>query len=830
MKIKIVLASVLVLLLRSASAQTELVVNGGFESNAVAPWQFVQVVPGAQVFNDPPKARSGSSYLSMGNNGNADQAVFQTVTIPTNAVLASLGFYWNVASGDASDTLYVMIVNANQVAVTNVATISGAEAGLGYQFAGFDMKPFIGQTVEIYFRLITGAFSTFRIDDVSLVYATAADFPVNDDFTNRIVLPATNSITVNANNTLATQEPGEPDHAGDAGGRSVWWSWTSPTNGAVIITTAGSLFDTVLAVYTGTVLSNLTTIAANDDDNSDPRNPLLTSRVKFAATAGVTYQIAVDGVGNASSQVVLNLNFQPDTKSPTVSITSPAANAKLTNSTVVVQGKAADDLGVALVQIRLENAGGTNEYQSAIGTNTWTATVTNLMPGLNTVRARAFDASSNVSATVTRSFNYVIVSPLTLTVSGNGTVTPNLNGQLLQVGANFTVTAKPGVGFIFAGWTIGVAADNPKLTFTMQSNLVLQANFIPNPFLPAVGTYQGLFYDTNTLAHQSAGLLTAKLSGSGGFSGKLLSAGKSYSLSGHFSATGFSSNLVSRSGLSPLTVLLQLDLVGADSMTGQVSDGTWIAGLAANRSTFNAMTNPAPQAGRYTFAIPPIADSLDDPGGAGFGSVTVTAAGAVQVSGVLGDGTKITQSAILSKDGQWAFYVPLYSGNGSDFGWQTFFSMPFPPGGEDFSGEAKWTKLPQPASKFYPGGFTNLSFLGGSRYSFTNGVPILNFTNGLVLLANGDDLAESFSNRIVFATNVVINLETNNLIVTITPASGLFKGTVVDPFTGRKLSFQGILVQHMFDAGEGFFLGTNRTGLFFLGPIPGRRGGVVGGF
>jgi hypothetical protein len=98
------------------------------------------------------------------------------------------------------------------------------------------------------------------------------------------------------------------------------------------------------------------------------------------------------------------------------------------------------------------------------------------------------------------------------------------------------------------------------------------------------------------------------------------------------------------------------------------------------------------------------------------------------------------------------------------------------------------------------------------------------------LLANGDDLAESFSNRIVFATNVVINLETNNLIVTITPASGLFKGTVVDPFTGRKLSFQGILVQHMFDAGEGFFLGTNRTGLFFLGPIPGRRGGVVGGF
>src|SRR5262249_41735464 len=163
------------------------------------------------------------------------------------------------------------------------------------------------------------------------------------------------------------------------------------------------------------------------------RNPLTTSRVKFGASVGTAYQIAVDGFGGDSGFVVLNVSFQPDTKPPTASITSPAANAKLTNSTVLVQGKASDDLGVALVQIRLENAAGTNDYQSATGTNTWSATVTNLIPGLNTVRVRAFDTSSNVSATVTRTFNRIIVSPLTLIITNNGTVTPNLNGQLLEV-------------------------------------------------------------------------------------------------------------------------------------------------------------------------------------------------------------------------------------------------------------------------------------------------------------------------------------------------------------------------------------------------------------
>ena len=77
---------------------------------------------------------------------------------------------------------------------------------------------------------------------------------------------------------------------------------------------------------------------------------------------------------------------------------------------------------------------------------------------------------------------------------GSGTVSPNQNGQLLAVGSSFTVTAKPASSaYVFDGWTGDVVSGLAKLTFVMQSNLVLQANFITNPFIPAAGNFQGLF-------------------------------------------------------------------------------------------------------------------------------------------------------------------------------------------------------------------------------------------------------------------------------------------------------------------------------------------------
>lgn len=118
------------------------------------------------------------------------------------------------------------------------------------------------------------------------------DVPVvtpGDDFTNRVsVTGFSNSIS--GTNLLATRELGEPWHAGRFGSNSVWYSWAAPASGIATFRSVGSSFDTLLAVYSGTNLSSLQTVASDED-----RGGFLTSQVMFNAVSNETYQIAVDG-------------------------------------------------------------------------------------------------------------------------------------------------------------------------------------------------------------------------------------------------------------------------------------------------------------------------------------------------------------------------------------------------------------------------------------------------------------------------------------------------------------------------------------------------------
>jgi hypothetical protein len=112
----------------------------------------------------------------------------------------------------------------------------------------------------------------------------------NDNFVNRATLLGAAG-TVSGVNICASKEGGEPNHAGNAGGHSVWYRWVAPRNGAALFTTEGSRFDTLLAVYTGTGLGDLTLVAENDDVGGGANY----SSVSFPVSAGVEYFIAVDG-------------------------------------------------------------------------------------------------------------------------------------------------------------------------------------------------------------------------------------------------------------------------------------------------------------------------------------------------------------------------------------------------------------------------------------------------------------------------------------------------------------------------------------------------------
>jgi hypothetical protein len=109
---------------------------------------------------------------------------------------------------------------------------------------------------------------------------------------------------VTGTNVGATQEAGEPIHEENYYDPSVWYQWTAPTSGGVTIDTAGSGFNTVVAVYTGTAVNALTRVTSTRVATNQEKR-------YFRAAAGVTYRIAVDGRGAQQGAFTLKLNEIP---------------------------------------------------------------------------------------------------------------------------------------------------------------------------------------------------------------------------------------------------------------------------------------------------------------------------------------------------------------------------------------------------------------------------------------------------------------------------------------------------------------------------------------
>jgi hypothetical protein len=129
--------------------------------------------------------------------------------------------------------------------------------------------------------------------------STAVTPPPNDNFSaGQTIAGCTGSVS--GTNVGATRESGEPNHepSGNGGQHSVWYNWQAPSSGSVTFTTAGSGFDTVLAAYTGSAVSSLSSLAKNDDVNPGVDT---SSTITFSATAGVVYRIAVDGFNNSGT-------------------------------------------------------------------------------------------------------------------------------------------------------------------------------------------------------------------------------------------------------------------------------------------------------------------------------------------------------------------------------------------------------------------------------------------------------------------------------------------------------------------------------------------------
>lgn len=112
--------------------------------------------------------------------------------------------------------------------------------------------------------------------------------PSNDNFANAI--PLTNEVTTEGTLELSTRQTGERTEYSNG---SVWYSFTPTCAGDLTVDTFGSEADTVIQAGTGTAVNAITPVAFNDNTENGLANQNLASQIRFAATAGTTYYIAV---------------------------------------------------------------------------------------------------------------------------------------------------------------------------------------------------------------------------------------------------------------------------------------------------------------------------------------------------------------------------------------------------------------------------------------------------------------------------------------------------------------------------------------------------------
>ncbi len=407
---------------------------------------------------------SSPSGISCGSTCSASFSSGQVVTLTASASSGSTFAGWSSSCSGASETATVTMM----ASATCIATFTGSTSGT----------------------------------------------PSNDAFASATEIVGSSGSTTGSN-VSATKETGESSHAGNSGGKSVWWTWTPTSGGSSTITTIGSSFDTLLAVYTGSGVSAVTAVASNDDTSSS-----LQSSVTFTATAGTTYRIAVDGYAGASGSIVLTWSQSVTTSAPANDSFSSAI--ALTSSSGTTTGSNASATKETGEPSHAGNSGGASVWWKITPTATGQVTVSTAGSNFDTLLAVYIGSA---------------VGSLTSIASNDDT------GATLQSSVSFTGTAgttyyiavdgySGSTGSIVLGYTGG-----PSSTFTVQTGWWWSSS-LPGTGFGIEQSGSSLFigaylYDTDGTAvwYTSIGTISGSV-----FSGNLIEHQSGQTLSGSYRA------------------------------------------------------------------------------------------------------------------------------------------------------------------------------------------------------------------------------------------------------------------------------------------------------
>ena len=310
---------------------------------------------------------------------------------------------------------------------------------------------------------------------------------------------------MSGSNKLATKEPGEPDHAADPGGGSVWYSLTPSFTGTAFVSTAGSTFDTLLGVYTGSSVSGLTTLAGNDDATEH----VGTSKACFSAAAGTPYHVAVDGVEAASAlgfaQGSFTLSWGQYTDPHPCAVLPPSITGtpQVSRPLTASQGTwAGPSLGFAYQWFVCGDVNCSEIPGATASTYTPVAGDQGKLLYVQVTAQDPADGFNNVPSTSALTAPVLAAPPppppppnFTLTVteagSGAGTVTSSPAGiacgsvcaQSYPSGTVVTLLASASSGSKFVGWSGSVCSGTGTCVVTMSAATAVTATFtrLPKP-------------------------------------------------------------------------------------------------------------------------------------------------------------------------------------------------------------------------------------------------------------------------------------------------------------------------------------------------------------
>ena len=316
------------------------------------------------------------------------------------------------------------------------------------------------------------------------------------------------------------------------------------------------------------------------------------------------------------------------------------------------------------------------------------------------------------------------------------------------------------------------------------------------------------------------GQLFATISGNGAVSAKVMLVGQTLALKGQLDAHGkvsFPIQSLSRAGSPGFVLTLQAtDETGGYDIV--VTDGFWKASYthSAVLQNYAAVSNPCPEAGRYTFHLAGTFDVYNS----GSGALLVDASGTATVTGRLFDGTPFTCAGYVDGDGQMSAMAGLY-GNKGHVGMLAKLPLVASSTAEistRITRPARYGVANQMNAKRYDAaGSTGVVCRYSPPAAGQRALECWSAGTGSAKL-DGALLATMITKSITVSTTNVVKAPTDaeKLKITLIPSMGLFTGSFLPPGTTKVLPIYGALIDlpgtngygrgHFFDGLEAGYL------------------------